>query len=158
MNRLRQCQALVAMVVAGGFLGPAMAQSDSAALETCLTTWNNHPFGGRPVYKSLPPSTGAVVNGVTAADAESTDMPSLVLVQPGVNVMGGARLALLNPNGWYCLHPAVNVMGGLKVRLHCRARLAAASGGATVWNGGVASARSTVLGGITVEPVGCAAW
>ncbi|MBT9550027.1 MAG: hypothetical protein IV088_04185 [Hydrogenophaga sp.] len=136
--------------------GLAQAQADSPALEACLRAWgDNHPFGSRPTYRTLATSVKVFGRGPSTADREVTDTPALILVNPGVNVMGASEIELLNPNGWYCLRSAVNVMGGMDIKLHCRARLASASGGTTVWGGDNAAKGVTVMGAITVERVGC---
>jgi len=136
--------------------GLAQAQADSPALEACFRAWgDNHPFGSRPTYRTLATSVKVFGRGPSTADREVTDTPALILVNPGVNVMGASEIQLLNPNGWYCLRSAVNVMGGMDIKLHCRARLASASGGTTVWGGDNAAKGVTVMGAITVERVGC---
>ena len=128
---------------------------DAAALDACLNAWGQHPFGSRPVYTRL--STAVKISGVgpATADRSATDHPSLILVEPMVNVLGDASLTLANPNGWYCLRAPVNVLGALRIQLHCRARMAAASGGATVWGSGHAAPGVTVMGAIQVERIGC---
>lgn len=93
--------------------------------------------------------------GQGTADREVTPAPRLVVVNPGVNVMGGSEIELLNPNGWYCLRGAVNVMGGMTIKLQCNARLASASSGTTVMSGENAARGVTVMGAINVTRVGC---
>lgn len=149
---------LVVMLL--GLVGNAVAQTpaatDSPALDACLRAWgDNHPFGNRPVYRTLATSVRVFGRGPSTSDREVTDTPALILVNPGVNVMGATEIELLNPQGWYCLRSAVNVMGGMDIKLHCRARLASASGGATVWGGDNAVKGVTVMGAITVDRVGC---
>lgn len=135
--------------------GEPEAGGDAAALDACLNAWGQHPFGSRPVYTRL--STGVKISGVgpASADRTATDHPSLILVEPMVNVLGDASLTLANPNGWYCLRAPVNVLGALRIQLHCRARMAAASGGATVWGTGHAAPGVAVMGAIQVERIGC---
>ena len=60
---------------------------------------------------------------------QPTSAPSLVLINPSFNVMGGSAIELLNPNGWYCMRTTVNILGRMSIRAHCKARLAAASDG-----------------------------
>jgi hypothetical protein len=82
-------------------------------------------------------------------------MPSLILVNPGVNVMGGTRVELLNPNGWYCFRSNVNVMGRLSIRAHCKAHFASAHDAVTVLGSNQADKSVTVLGKTQIELVGC---
>ena len=151
--------AVMAVVLLGGGSGGALAQSvapeEPKALEACLTAWGEHPFGSRPVYTRLSTSVKVAGVGPATTDSEITDHPSLILVDPLVNVMGQSSIALMNPNGWYCLRAAVNVLGALRIQLHCQARLASASGGATVWGTGYGRPGVTVMGSIEVERVGC---
>lgn len=142
-------------------LGAAHAQSvvrvadDAFALNGCLTAWGNHPFGSHPVYTRF--STVVKISGVGLAseDRSVTDHPSLILVDPLVNVQGDASLALTNPNGWYCLRAPANELGALHIQLHCRARMAAAFGGATVWGSGHGASGVTMMGPMQVERIGC---
>ena len=135
--------------------GESEVRGDAAALDACLNAWGQHPFGSRPVYTRL--STAVKISGVgpASADRTATDHPSLILVEPLVNVLGDASLALTNPNGWYCLRAPANELGALRIQLHCRARLAAASGGATIWSSGPGAPRVTLIGSMPVERVGC---
>ena len=136
--------------------GLAQAQADSPALEACLRAWgDNHPFGSRPTYRTLATSVKVFGRGPSTADREVTDTPALILVNPGVNVMGASEIELLNPNGWYCLRAAVNVGGGLRIKLHCDAHLASATSGTSVL-GDNAGRGVSVMGAISVERVGCA--
>ncbi|MDQ6621317.1 MAG: hypothetical protein M3Z31_16765 [Pseudomonadota bacterium] len=93
--------------------------------------------------------------GRNPSDSAHTDRPALVLVNPGVNVMGGTTLELLNPNGWYCFRSNVNVMGKLTIRASCKAHLASAHDGATVVGSNQSGKSVTVFGNTTVELVGC---
>lgn len=131
------------------------AMEDAFALNACLTAWGNHPFGSRPTYTTLTTSVKISGAGPATTDRNATDHPSLILVDALVNTRGDASLALSNPNGWYCLRVPANELGALRIQLHCRARLAAASGGATVWSTGQGAARVTMLGSMPVERVGC---
>jgi hypothetical protein len=128
---------------------------DAFALNGCLTAWGKHPFGSHPVFTRLATSVKISGVGPASADRSVTDHPSLILVDPLVNVQGDASLALTNPNGWYCLRAPANELGALRIQLHCRARLAAASGGATVWGSGHGAPGVTMMGPMQVERVGC---
>lgn len=70
--------------------------------------------------------------GQGTADRAVTPGPSLIMVNPGVNVMGG-----------------------MDIQLHCGARLASASSGTTVMGGENAAKGVSVMGSIKVERVGC---
>jgi peptidoglycan hydrolase-like protein with peptidoglycan-binding domain len=133
----------------------SLAEEVDPHIATCLKAWGNHPFGKSPKYTTLATSVMVFGIGQRPADTTRTDSPSLVLVNPGVNVMGGTTLELLNPNGWYCFRSNVNVMGGLNIRAHCKAHLASASNGATVLGSNSDNKSVTVLGSTHVELVGC---
>jgi hypothetical protein len=136
---------------------PALAQDGETpgAVQACLKAWGSHPFGSNPAYTTLATSVKVFGIGQGTADRESTPGPRLIVVNPGVNVMGGTEIELLNPNGWYCLRAAVNVMGGMDIKLHCNARLASATTGTTVMSGENAAKGVSVMGAITVQRVGC---
>ena len=146
---------LLALLLALGAPTQAMAADEAdSSIAACLKAWGTHPFGKNPKYKTMQTSVKVFGIGKTAGDSETTGSPALVLVNPGVNVMGGSTLELLNPNGWYCLRTTVNVMGGLKIRAHCSAHLASTADGATVL-GNSESKGVTVMGSTQVEHVGC---
>lgn len=130
-------------------------ETDGAALDACLTAWGNHPFGSRPVYTRLTTSVKLSGVGPATSDQTRTDHPSLILVDPTVNALGDASLVLNNPHGWYCLRAPASTLGAFRIQLHCRARLAAASGGATVWGSGHGTPGMTKMGALQVERVGC---
>jgi len=135
---------------------PSLAEEVDPSIATCLNAWGRHPFGKSPKYTTLATSVSVFGIGQRPADTMRTDSPSLVLVNPGVNVMGGTTLELLNPNGWYCFRSNVNVMGALTIRAHCKAHLASASNGTTVLGSNSDNKSVTVLGSTHVELVGCA--
>ena len=130
------------------------AESDSS-IERCLKAWGEHPFGPNPKYKTLATSVNVFGIGDDPSDSEVTDSPVLVMVNPGVNVMGGTTVELLNPNGWYCLRSSVNVMGGMTLRVHCKAHLASATEGVTVMGSNSDQKSVTVMGSTEIEKVGC---
>ena len=135
----------------------AGAEQPDGAIAACLKAWGKHPFGNNPSYKALSTSVKVFGIGNNPTDSETTASPSLVLVNPGVNVMGGTTFNLLNPNGWYCMRANVNVMGGMTVRLHCNAKLASGSESSSVSvlaNNNDQKA-TTVMGSTTVERVDC---
>ena len=128
---------------------------ESGLMASCLKAWGNHPFGNNPRYKTLATNVKVFGIGEDPRDTEVTDSPTLVMVNPGVNVMGGTTIELLNPNGWYCLKSQVNVMGGMTIKLHCKAHLASATGGTTVMGSDANKKTVTVMGSTEVQRVGC---
>jgi hypothetical protein len=131
------------------------AVDDALALNACLAAWGNHPFGSHLTYSTLSTSVRMSGTGPATVDSVATNHPSLILVKPLVNAWGDAHMALVNPNGWYCLRAPADQLGALRVQLHCRARMAAASGGATTWGTGGAGSGPTAMGAVQVERVGC---
>jgi hypothetical protein len=151
---------LIALLIAAIALiaAPVQAQEIDSSIATCLKTWGKHPFGKNPTFKTLSTSVKVFGIGKNTADTEETSSPALVLINPGVNVMGGTTIELLNPNGWYCLRTNVNVMGGFTIRAHCKAHLASASeggSGTTVMGNNADQKGVTVMGSTQVEFVGC---
>jgi hypothetical protein len=147
---------LVALHV--GMMGMAVApiaQAQDSQLDGCLKAWDKHPFGKDPKYKTLQVAVKVFGIGQNTVDTEVTSAPALIVVQPGVNVMGGSVIELLNPNGWYCLKTSVNVMGGLTIRAHCKAKIAAAHENVSVASNNEEGKAITVLGSTRVERVGC---
>lgn len=133
----------------------SFAGEDDETIAACLAAWHVHPFGSHPAYTILGSSIKVFGVGSIANDLEQTSEPSLVLVEPGVNVMGENTINLMNPNGWYCLSADVNVMGALKIRLNCKAHVASATESATVLGDNASNRGVTVMGSTTFERVGC---
>ncbi|MBY0412797.1 MAG: hypothetical protein K2Q18_01465 [Bdellovibrionales bacterium] len=126
------------------------------AIERCLNSWGNHPFGKDPGYEVLATSVKVFGIGANPKDTKITKNPTLILVNPAVNVLGGTTYELQNPNGWYCFKANVNVMGGLVIKANCQAHLASASSGATVFGKSNSTEKGvTVMGSTKVELVGC---
>ena len=148
MSRWLLCLALAAPLVAS-------AQEIDSSIAACLKAWGTHPFGKNPSFKTLQTSVKVFGLGSNTGDTERTNSPTLILINPGVNVMGGTTIELLNPNGWYCLRTAVNVMGGLNIRAHCKAHLASSSGGVGVMSNNPENKGVTVMGSTNVERVDC---
>ena len=148
---------VVALALGASLLAhsPASAQEIDPSIATCLKAWGKHPFGRNPQYKTLVTSVKVFGIGRETADSEPTSSPSLVLISPAVNVMGGSTVQLMNPNGWYCLRSNVNVMGGMTIRAHCKAHLASAVDGVTVMGDNADNKAVTVMGATRVEYVGC---
>jgi len=144
-----------AVVIVLGMGASAHAQAVDPSIASCLKAWGKHPFGANPRYKTMAASVKVFGIGQNPADAAHTDAPALVLVNTGVNVLGGTTVELLNPNGWYCFRSNVNVMGSLNIRAHCKAHLASAHDGTTVLGSNADNKSVTVLGSTRVELVGC---
>jgi hypothetical protein len=148
-------------LVLGVLLGSAPARAQDAdtaqsAARACMRAWGSqHPFTDTPPLRTVSGAVRVLGRGSSVADREVTDFPVLVVVQPGVNVLGESEMELLNPQGWYCLRAAVNVGGGLRIKLHCDARIASASSGTSVF-GDNAGRGVSVMGAISVERIGCA--
>jgi len=134
---------------------PSLAEDAGKSIDDCLAAWGSHPFGRNPGYRTLATSVKVFGIGRSPADTERTNGPSLVLVNPGVNVMGGTTIELLNPNGWYCFRSNVNVMGDLQIRADCRAHLASAADGVTVLGSNSEDKSVTVMGSTRIALVGC---
>jgi hypothetical protein len=132
------------------------ADTVQSAAQACMRAWGSqHPFTDTPPLRTVSGAVRVLGRGSSVADREVTDFPVLVVVQPGVNVLGESEMELLNPNGWYCLRAAVNVGGGLRIKLHCDAHIASATSGTSVF-GDNAGRGVSVMGAISVERVGCA--
>ena len=124
--------ALLAFCLALSFPMVVSAREVDSSIAACLEAWGDHPFGKTPQFKTLGTSVKVFGIGPGTADTEPTSSPSLVLINPSFNVMGGSTIELLNPNGWYCLRTTVSIMGRVSVRAHCKAHLASTSAGSTV--------------------------
>lgn len=148
---------LFSLMLLGLSSAPPLVQADedSDAISRCLKAWGKHPFGNNPSYRTLATSVKVFGIGQDTEDTQATSRPELVMVNTGVNVMGGSTMALMNPNGWYCLRSNVNVMGGMTVKAHCKAHLASATEGVTVLGSNSENKAVTVMGKTTIELVGC---
>lgn len=157
MNSKHTLKLLTLLILGASLLGPAVVSAEEVdnSVASCLKAWGKHPFGKNPQYRTL--STAVKVFGIgrDTIDSEATSSPALVLVNPSVNVAGGAIVQLLNPNGWYCLRTTVNVMGGLTIKAHCKTNLATTSGDVMVAGNSTADKGVTVMGSTQVERVGC---
>lgn len=131
------------------------ANENDGYVNTCLNAWGDHPFGNKPHYKTLASSVKLFGIGQNIDDNTVTRKPELVLIDTGVNIMGGSTMNLMNPNGWYCFVSNVNVMGGLTIKTHCKSHLASASNGVTVLGGDTSNKTVTVFGSTNVEVEGC---
>jgi hypothetical protein len=157
MNLKNWLLTCVFVTLTSGSVG-VKAQEVDGAMAACLKAWGKHPFGANPAYKTLATQVKVFGIGKDTQDTEVTKSPALTLINPGVNVMGGSTIELLNPNGWYCFKSNVNVMGGLTIKAHCKAKLASSSSdgaSTTVLGDNKESQGVTVMGSTTVERVGC---
>lgn len=132
--------------------------SDQQTLDACIASWGKKaPFKkGTPADRVVAPGVKVFGVGGGGATDEPTDMPSLVLVRPAVNVMGRSTIRLNNPKGWYCFRSNVNVAGKMEIEVPCNAQLASAKeDGTTV--GGVDESNKgvTVFGPLRVTRYGC---
>jgi len=148
--------ALVALCLALSVPMLASAQEVDSSIAACLKLWGDHPFGKNPRYKTLGTSVKVLGIGRPSADTEPTSTPSLVLVNPIVNVVGGSTIELLNPNGWYCMRTVLSIVGRVSIRAQCKAQLAETSDGSAVLgneteNRGIKNKAVTVLSSISVE-------
>jgi hypothetical protein len=155
MNKAKKLMTFIIFDMAMLFSVPTFAIEVDDSISSCLKAWGKHPFGNNPEYKTLATSVKIFGIGQNPTDSELTNSPSLVLVNPGVNVMGGTTIELLNPNGWYCFRSNVNVMGRLSIRAHCKAHLASATEGVTVLGSNSDIKSTTVMGSTQIELVGC---
>lgn len=161
MSNRRQIPVLCASALVCSVLlaaAPARAQEADtvqSAAQACMRAWGSaHPFTETPPLRTVSGAVRVLGRGLSVADRAVTDFPVLVVVEPGVNVLGDSEMELLNPNGWYCLRAAVNVGGGLRIRLACDAHIASATAGTSVF-GDNAGRGVSVMGAISVERVGC---
>ena len=89
--------------------------------------------------------------GDDITDKDETSDPQLILVRPGVNVMGKLTFHLMNPKGWYCFEKNVTVMAKSEVTVACTAQVASAGPGATVLGSSPGTGGTTVMGKTTFE-------
>ena len=69
---------------------PASASENDGYIDMCLKAWGKHPFGTSPTYKTLAASVKIFGIGQDMEDLLPTKAPELVLVDTGVNIMGGS--------------------------------------------------------------------
>lgn len=123
----------------------------------CISAWHNSPFKSTASpHRVLKPGVKVFGVGNTIEDLAETANPQLILVKPGVNVLGKTTYRLMNPNGWYCFKSNVSVLGKLEIEAHCKAHIATAADGTSVLGADDSQSGVTVLGSIRVKRVGCA--
>jgi hypothetical protein len=131
------------------------SDEDAGYINLCLKAWGNHPFTEEPQYRKYSSVLNLFGIGQNTDDLAPTKKPALVLIDTGVNVLGGTTLRLMNPNGWYCFRSNINVMGKVTIKAHCQAHLASASDGLTIFGEDQHNKSTTVLGQTQVELIGC---
>ena len=135
--------------------------NDQVYLDQCIASWGkSSPFKkGTPANSVL--ATGVKVFGVgsgSSGDDPVTDRPSLIFVNPAVNVMGKSTIRLSNPRGWYCFRSNVTVAGKMVIEAHCDARIASAKEGGTAVGAADESKKGVaVFGALRVTRFGCPA-
>lgn len=148
--------ALLASCLALSFPTVASVGEVDSSVAACLKAWGDHPFGKTPQFKTLEGSVKVFGIGRETGDTQPTSSPSLVLINPSFNLMGGSAIELLNPNGWYCLRTMVSIMGTVSIRAHCKAQLASTSAGTTAVgnnteNRNIKDIAVTSIGSVAVE-------
>ena len=124
------------------------------AVKACLEVWGDtHPFkdDSKTRFRILDTSVKVFGIGADISDTDETNDPQLILVRPGVNVMGKLTFHLMNPNGWYCFEKNVTVMAKSEVTVACTAHVASAGPGATVMGSSPGKGGTTVMGKTTFE-------
>ena len=102
---------------------PASAD-ENQAIKLCLQHWQSHPFNSQnPRYRVIGAKVKIFGIGEDVYDGRVTNTPELILVKPNVSVISDAKMQLMNPNGWYCLHNKVNVIAKTEIVIHCGAKL-----------------------------------
>jgi hypothetical protein len=146
----------LAICLALSFPMGVSAQEVDSSIAACLKVWGDHPFGKNPHFKTLDTSVKVFGIGTSTGDTGATSSPSLVLINPTYNLMGGSTIDLMNPNGWYCLRTTVSILGEVSIRAHCKAQLAAASDGKALRgnnteNRAIKDLNVTVIGDVSIE-------
>lgn len=135
MNSPKKAARVIALLAGCLALSLPMAISAKeldSSIAACLNAWGDHPFGSAPGFKTLGTSVKVFGIGNAVGDTTPTSAPSLVLIEPSVNLLGNSTIDLMNPNGWYCLRTVVSIIGRVHLRANCKAHLASTSDGATV--------------------------
>jgi hypothetical protein len=123
-------------------------------VKSCLEVWGEkHPFNDESKLRFRVLETSVKVFGIgdDITDKDETDDAQLILVRPGVNVMGKLTFHLMNPKGWYCFEKNVTVMAKSEITVACTAQVASAGPGATVLGSSPGKGGTTVMGKTTFE-------
>ena len=155
-NKTPPLLALLVLFMALSAPMPVSAQEVDGSIAACLKAWGDHPFGKNPKFRTLDTSVKVFGIGNNIGDTRPTSSPSLVLINPIVNVLGVSSVDLMNPYGWYCLRTTVSILGWVGIRAHCNAQLAATSDGAAARgnkaeNRGIKDLNVTVMGSVSIE-------
>jgi len=124
------------------------------AVKACLEAWGDkQPFNDDSKLRFRVLETSVKVFGIgdDITDKDETDDAQLILVRPGVNVMGKLTFHLMNPKGWYCFEKNVTVMAKSEITVACTAQVASAGPGATVLGSSPGKGGTTVMGKTTFE-------
>ena len=124
------------------------------AVKACLGAWGDtHPFKDESTlrFKVLETSVKVFGIGSDISDTAETSDPQLILVRPGVNVMGKLTFHLMNPKGWYCFEKNVTVMAKSEVTVGCTTQVASGGPGASVMGSSPGTGGTTVMGKTTFE-------
>ena len=140
------------LIISGLFLFSTMAVADEyEAVRLCMKNWGTHPFNAsKPKYRVIGKKVKVFGIGGNINDTRVSKQAELVLIKPNVSVMSVARMYLMNPNGWYCIHNKVNVMSKTEIHLHCKAHLATTKDGVAVLAKDEKEQGVTVLGKATI--------
>jgi hypothetical protein len=133
------------------------AETDSAAIEKCLSKFNNHPFAKKnPKFRTIKGAVKVLGIGSDIVDSVKSDSVELILIKPSVSVIAKTVYKLHNPNGWYCMKTRINVISDTTVELDCAARFTTTSESITVI-GEDTSAKGgvTVIGKSRIKRVNC---
>lgn len=65
-----------------------------------------------------------ILGSSTLRDSRETVEPELTLIVASVNILGGMRWQLMNPNGLYCVVSNVNVLSNMTIEISKSAKLA----------------------------------
>ena len=124
------------------------------AVKACLEAWGDkQPFNDDSKLRFRVLETSVKVFGIgdDISDKDETEDAQLILVRPGVNVMGKLTFHLMNPKGWYCFEKNVTVMAKSEITVACTAQVASAGPGATVLGSSPGKGGTTVMGKTTFE-------
>jgi hypothetical protein len=117
------------------------------AVKACLEAWGDtHPFkdDSKARFRILDTSVKVFGIGADISDTDETNDPQLILVRPGVNVMGKLTFHLMNPKGWYCFEKT-------EVTVACTAQVASAGPGDDPITVAPGKGGTTVMGKTTFE-------
>ncbi|MBL8511807.1 MAG: hypothetical protein JNM52_09190, partial [Betaproteobacteria bacterium] len=133
--------------------------NNQESVNECIAAWGSKsPFkkGTKP-NKTI--STNVKVFGVGkkhVGDSTVTTKPSLVFLEPEINVLGKSTIYLANPNGWYCFRNNVTVAGKIQINAHCKAHIATSGGdGASVLAADESDKGVAVLGALRISRFDC---